>query len=554
MRHAARWGCALAFLVLCVGLVAFLRLFTVVDGGVLYVEWENTAIVSADGAARPFDPGSGQPELEEGESFCLSLTLPENRADGNYLLFELSGAELAVLLDGRELLYSAAESWEGTSPSSVQIPLPAGGGEALTMDLRPLDGPMGIFPPLLRLTDDPTSRDQTTASASYYALPAGAAALALALLWGLFLLGAAEGRFLWRLLLLIPAAAVLTVYPISTGLLSRQQARTALALLGRPGLLILSIVAMVVWLCLHRERWFRRLLGWTLLGGAGALAACVLLSYVRGGRLAAYFAGLLSQVRMGYWKTPLYWLDLCLVAVCVLLAAWELMRSIVQARTEARTLALKNQLVMDNYHSLEEKLYQSAALRHEFAHRLAALDALYQEGELEELGRALSAWRVQSTGAAQLRYTEHTAVNAILQDVASRAEAANIRFEASAAVPAKLPIPDEDLCTLLMNLLDNALEGAAGTPEGAERSIRLRLTLRNGFLGVSCTNSYSGVVRTDPAGRLRTTKTDEAAHGFGLEQMRAVAEKYRSLLDISYTDKEFTVQTALKLPDEDADI
>ena len=89
----------------------------------------------------------------------------------------------------------------------------------------------------------------------------------------------------------------------------------------------------------------------------------------------------------------------------------------------------------------------------------------------------------------------------------------------------------------------------AFTPEGAERSICLRLTLRNGFLGVFCANSYSGTVRTDPSGRLRTTKADEA-HGFGLEQMRAVAEKYRSLLDISYTDKVFTVQTALKLPDE----
>ena len=552
MRHAAGWGCALAFLALCVGLVAFLRQFTVVDGGMLYVEWDTTAIVSAAGDVRPFDPLSGQPELEEGEFFRLSLTLPEDREDGYNLIFELSGAELAVFLDGRELLYSAAELWgEGQTPSSVQIPLPAGGGETLTMDLRPLNGPMGIFPPLLRLTDDPSSRDQTTASASYYALPAGAAALALALLWGLFLLGAAEGQFHWRLLLLLPAAAVLTVYPIATGLLSHEQTRTTLALLGRPELLVFSIGTMAVWLGLHRERSFRKLLGWAVLGSAGALAVCILISHVREGRLAAYFAGLLSQLRSGYWQTPLYWLDLWLLAVCVLLSTWELMRSIVQTRTEAGALALKHQLVMDNYHSLEEKLRQSAALRHEFVHRLAALDALYQEGKLEELGRSLASWRAQSSGTVQLRYTEHTAVNAILQDAAGRAERADIRFEAAAAIPAQVPIPDEDLCALLMNLLDNALEGAAGTPEGAERFIRLRITLRNGFLGVFCANSYGGTVRTDPSGRLRTIKTDEAAHGFGLGQMRAVAEKYQSILDVSYTDTVFTVQTALKLPEEE---
>ena len=85
---------------------------------------------------------------------------------------------------------------------------------------------------------------------------------------------------------------------------------------------------------------------------------------------------------------------------------------------------------------------------------------------------------------------------------------------------------------------------------GTSRFIRVRIVLRNGFLGVSCTNSYSGTLNTDSSGRLRTTKEDPTAHGFGLDQMTAVAEKYHSILDISYTDTEFTVQTALKLPEQ----
>ena len=225
------------------------------------------------------------------------------------------------------------------------------------------------------------------------------------------------------------------------------------------------------------------------------------------------------------------------------------MHSIVQTRTEAQALALKNRMVLDNYHNLEERLHQSAALRHEFAHRLAALDALYQESKDEELGRALSAWRAQGADAVQLQYTPHIAVNAILQDAAGRARAADIRFEAVAAIPAELPLPDGELCTLLMNMLDNALEGAAGTPAGRECYVRIRLSVRNGFLGVSCANSFSGRVNADKSGRLLTTREDMAAHGFGLEQMSAVAKKYGSMLDISYTDAVFTVQTALQLPE-----
>ena len=111
-----------------------------------------------------------------------------------------------------------------------------------------------------------------------------------------------------------------------------------------------------------------------------------------------------------------------------------------------------------------------------------------------------------------------------------------------------MPVSDEDLCTLLMNLLDNALEGAGRTPEGQRRSICLRMRISGGFLAVLCENSFDGHVETDARGRLRTTKAEPESHGFGMAQMRAVAEKYRSVLDVSYTDTAFTVQIALKLP------
>ena len=106
---------------------------------------------------------------------------------------------------------------------------------------------------------------------------------------------------------------MLTVYSIATGLLSHQQARTGLVLLGRPALLLVSIAAMAVWLVLPREKGFRRFLGWIVLGSAGGLAVCALVSYLRGGYLAYYLLSLAGQGRAGYWATPLYWLALWLV-------------------------------------------------------------------------------------------------------------------------------------------------------------------------------------------------------------------------------------------------
>ena len=67
---------------------------------------------------------------------------------------------------------------------------------------------------------------------------------------------------------------------------------------------------------------------------------------------------------------------------------------------------------------------------------------------------------------------------------------------------------------------------------------------------MSCENSFDGTVNTDTRGRLISTKADQSAHGFGMAQMRAVAEAFGSMLDVRWDDASFTVQTALKLPQD----
>ena len=59
-----------------------------------------------------------------------------------------------------------------------------------------------------------------------------------------------------------------------------------------------------------------------------------------------------------------------------------------------------------------------------------------------------------------------------------------------------------------MNMLDNAVEGAERTPEGRRKFVRVRLRSSEGFLAVSCENSFDGRVLPDGRGGLLTTKPD----------------------------------------------
>lgn len=549
MKRTMKVLYALAFLAVCAGVLAFLHLFTQSESAIFYPTWETGAVVSSAGEERPFDPAALPPELEEGELYRYTLTLPPDRVNGTLLIFETTGLEAAVFLDGAELWYSSvSQPPETANQSQAQVALPAGGGERLTMDLRPLsDG--AIVPPLLRLSTDPTDQAGAIAYANYYGLPAGASALAAVLLWGLFLLGLSHGRRDGRLLLPTLAAALLTLHRLAVGYGAYFLPQALQGLLASPWLEGLTALALVAYLFLHRERAFWKALGAITAWSAGALALAGLVSHLRGGYLAQYLPFLVSQLRAGVWSGTLYWLIWWLVLVCSALSAWDLARFIVRTQGAARALAMKNQLVMDNYRSMEGKLRESARLRHGFSAQVAVLNAAAQARDWAGVERCVAAWK-RDTSQEQARFTEHIAVNAILQDAASRAKAAGITFEAAVMIPQSLPIPDEDLCALLINLLDNALEGAARTPEGREKIIRFRMRVDGIFLPILCENTFDGHVETNEKGVVKTTKADPASHGFGLAQMRAVAEKYDSVLSVSWTDERFTIQTAPQFPEK----
>ena len=378
MKRLRRIGMILAFLAVCAGALLFLLRFTQSAPAFTCPAWETGAVVSPSGEETPFDPAGLPPDLGEGEAYRFTLTLPAERVEGTYLVFEAAGLAVAAYLDGQEVWRSSSDpAPETANQSQVQLPLPAGGGEALVMEVRPLSA-LAILPPLARLSADPTDQAGAVAYANYYGLPAGATALALVLLWGLFLLGLSQGKGTWPLLLPTLAAALLTAHRMALGYGNGFLPQPVQALLSAPWLEWVAALALVGFLVLLRERAFWKALGIVTAWSAGGLAVLGVVSHIRGGYLARYLEDLILQIQAGVWSGALYWLIWWLVLVCALLAAWDLARFLGRTQGEARALALKSQLVMENYRALEQKLRESAQLRHGFAHQVTALDAMVQ--------------------------------------------------------------------------------------------------------------------------------------------------------------------------------
>lgn len=233
--------------------------------------------------------------------------------------------------------------------------------------------------------------------------------------------------------------------------------------------------------------------------------------------------------------------------LCAVQTAVGSFRGALLRQRQAQALEARSRMVQANYEQTLETLAQTAAFRHEWKNHVAVLDVLLRKGDLAGMTAYLARLDGQLDRLSPHSYTANFTVNTVLQRYAALACERGVRFRVNAPLPETLGLDVGDLCRFLFNLLDNALEAAAGAAPDRQPEIVCTLQIRQSYLAISCENTYGGALSVGEHGQLLSTKSERGEHGFGLVQMRAIAEKYGSTLSVSYDAKRFRVMTALKL-------
>lgn len=253
--------------------------------------------------------------------------------------------------------------------------------------------------------------------------------------------------------------------------------------------------------------------------------------------------------RFFLWK----WTTLAFAASAVAAIAMGI-RQESERRTEARLLLQRGELAQENYENLRNQHEEILALRHDLRHHTTILRSLCQDGDLDRVTAYLNTMGAQNTPPRD--YTVHPAVNGVLTAMLSRGERMGIRLEVQVQLPRELPIPDNDLCALLMNLLENALEANEKTPEGIpaeilsemEKWMKVAIHIRGDYLYIGVENAKFEPIDFDKKeGSFRSTKKGKD-HGYGLKSARAITRKYHSELRLKDLDGSFSASTALLLP------
>ena len=141
--------------------------------------------------------------------------------------------------------------------------------------------------------------------------------------------------------------------------------------------------------------------------------------------------------------------------------------------------------------------------------------------------------------------TGNPMTDAILNSKISLAKAKGIEVAADAHIPVRLKSSEIDLCCILGNLFDNAIEASMKLPED-KRLIRVYMDMKNTQLYISFTNFTAGKKMQKEGGLFRSTKGE--GHGFGLVRIDAIVERLDGYISRNSEDGAFT--TEILLPQE----
>ena len=200
--------------------------------------------------------------------------------------------------------------------------------------------------------------------------------------------------------------------------------------------------------------------------------------------------------------------------------------------------------LMDKHYAEVENMYRKMrGWRHDYRNHIQMLLTLMHDQEYDKVTAYLENLGEDLNTVDTVMKTGNIMADAIINSKISLAAANEIPVDATASIPVRLQISDIDLCVIIGNLLDNAIEASLQLPKG-ERMIRIYIEMKKNKLYMSFTNLTAGKKLQKENGIFRSTKGG-AAHGFGLLRVDGIVKKYGGYLSRNSEDGAYTTEILL---------
>lgn len=211
-------------------------------------------------------------------------------------------------------------------------------------------------------------------------------------------------------------------------------------------------------------------------------------------------------------------------------------------RIDQKVAAYQQELLQKHYAEVENMYRQMRGWRHDYRNHIQTMKAYAASGNYEAIRNYLDLLDTDLSTVDTVIKTGNPMTDAILNSKISLANSKSIRVTADAHIPIRLAISEIDLCCIIGNLFDNAIEASLKLPEN-ERLIRVYMDMKGTQMYISFTNFTAVSKLAKINGLFRSTKGTH--HGLGLVRIDAIVERLGGYLSRNSEDGAFTTEILL---------
>ena len=214
-------------------------------------------------------------------------------------------------------------------------------------------------------------------------------------------------------------------------------------------------------------------------------------------------------------------------------------------RIDKKIAGYQEELLETHYREVENMYRQIRGWRHDYRNHIQTMKAFAANGDMDAIKAYLDELDTDLNTVDTVIKTGNAMADAILNSKISLARSRDIQVHVDAHIPVKLKMSELDLCVILGNLFDNAIEASMALPVD-QRMIRVYMDMKNTQLYISFTN-FTAKGKMKKSGRIFKTTQGEG-HGFGLVRIDAIIDRLDGYLSRNSEDGAFT--TEILIPQE----
>ncbi len=202
-------------------------------------------------------------------------------------------------------------------------------------------------------------------------------------------------------------------------------------------------------------------------------------------------------------------------------------------------------LEKQSFKKLEESYNRTREIRHDMKNHILSLKGIAESGDKAQLLDYLEKMTDALEEATYISVSKNSAVDAIINEKMLTAQKNNISTHFDVAPLNFENVPSMDICTILSNALDNAIEACVKIDAPADRYINIKISVDNGIF-ISVVNP-SDEAPKKRAGIIISNKKDSENHGLGLKSIKRTVDKNKGDMLIKYENNVFTLITELPI-------